>query len=188
MMARMKSREDGAVPTERDAGASPQMNLPWVESPFFEREIALREKSLSREQIGLARRFHEQGYVALEQIVPDELCGRVRQQLERLFDEDEEVVRHLRVQDAWKRGADAVLELATFDPVCEMLSLLYGKRPIPFQTLGFKWGTQQGGHSDSIHFSSLPARYMGCARGHRSRERTPLLLPRFAHSPRSHRV
>jgi hypothetical protein len=148
------------VSSKCNTGDFPQMNLPWVESPFFEREVALRERSLSREQIRLARQFHEQGYVALEQIVPDELCNRVQEQLERAFDEDEEVVRHRRVQDAWKRGADAVLELATFDPVCENLSLLYGRRPIPFQTLGFKWGTQQGGHSDSIHFSSLPARYM----------------------------
>ena len=115
---------------------------------------------MSQEDMGLARQYHDQGYVALQQIVPHELCDRVRNQLAQMFDEDDEVVRHRRVQDAWKREADAVLAVATLEPVRTMLSLLYGRRPIPFQTLGFKWGTQQGGHSDSIHFSSLPARYM----------------------------
>jgi hypothetical protein len=156
----MRSREDGAESAEHHAATSPRMNLPWVESPFFEREIALREDSMPKEVLGLAKQYHEQGYVALEQLVPHEICDRVRLQLEQVFDEDDMVVQHRRAQDAWKRGADAVLELATLAPVCEMLSMLYERKPIPFQTLGFKWGTQQGGHSDSIHFSSLPARYM----------------------------
>jgi hypothetical protein len=115
---------------------------------------------MPKEVLDLAKQYHEQGYVALEQLVPHEVCDRVRLQLEEVFDEDDLVVQHRRVQDAWNRGADAVLELATLAPVCEMLSMLYERKPIPFQTLGFKWGTQQGGHSDSIHFSSLPARYM----------------------------
>ncbi len=38
--------------------------------------------------------------------------------------------------------------------------MLYGRRPIPFQTLDFKLGTQQALHSDAIHFTCLPARYM----------------------------
>jgi len=136
------------------------MNMPWVESPFFDHELALRQASMTQAQIALAEQYHQQGYVALEQIVPHELCDGVREQLEPLFDEDEEIVRNRRVQDAWKGGADAVLRLATLEPVCDVLSLLYARRPIPFQTLGFKWGTQQGGHSDAIHFSSYPARYM----------------------------
>ncbi|MGH9096814.1 MAG: phytanoyl-CoA dioxygenase family protein, partial [Acidimicrobiales bacterium] len=45
-------------------------------------------------------------------------------------------------------------------PIQDLLGLLYGRRPIPFQTLDFKWGTQQPGHSDSLHFSCLPARFM----------------------------
>ena len=41
-----------------------------------------------------------------------------------------------------------------------MLRLLYGREPIPFQTLNFLPGTEQGLHSDAMHFSSIPSRFM----------------------------
>jgi 8-oxo-dGTP pyrophosphatase MutT (NUDIX family) len=74
--------------------------------------------------------------------------------------EEPEVIQLRRVQDAWNQGAPSVRELATFAPIQELLGLLYGRKPIPFQTLDFKWGSQQPGHSDSLHFSCLPARFM----------------------------
>jgi hypothetical protein len=44
--------------------------------------------------------------------------------------------------------------------VLATLRFLYGREPIPFQTLNFLPGTQQPPHSDQIHFSSLPSRFM----------------------------
>ena len=38
--------------------------------------------------------------------------------------------------------------------------MLYDRRPIPFQTLNFRLGTEQALHSDAIHFTCLPARFM----------------------------
>jgi hypothetical protein len=63
--------------------------------------------------------------------------------------------------------------------------MLYDRVPIPFQTLNFKFGTQQRAHSDSIHFSSLPARYM-CGVWVALEETTANNGPLFYY-PRSHR-
>ena len=41
-----------------------------------------------------------------------------------------------------------------------ILEVLYGRPAVPFQTLNFSVGSQQRAHSDTIHFSSLPAKYM----------------------------
>ncbi len=41
-----------------------------------------------------------------------------------------------------------------------MLRILYERRPIPFQTLTFRFGSQQRAHTDFIHFNSFPARFM----------------------------
>ena len=41
-----------------------------------------------------------------------------------------------------------------------MLEELYGREPLPFQTLNFKLGTQQAAHSDALHFNSMPAGFM----------------------------
>jgi Phytanoyl-CoA dioxygenase (PhyH) len=136
----------------------PTMNLPWVESPFFSRELARRTDRLTVRQREMAARFHEDGYVVLEQVVPHALCDEVRAEMEVLYDTGEGDGG--RIPDAWKLGAHSTRELATLPAVQDTLSLLYERRPIPFQTLDFKHGTQQMGHSDSIHFSSFPARFM----------------------------
>ena len=135
------------------------MNVPWVESPFFQREMATRAPLLTTEQQELARLFHDQGFVTVSQAVPVELCDRVLQQVEPLF-HDQTAISKRRVKNAWRKGADTVRELAVYAPVQELLHMLYERRPIPFQTINFKWGTEQRGHSDSVHFSCLPARFM----------------------------
>ena len=64
-----------------------------------------------------------------------------------------------RVQDAWRTSA-SVLALATAPRVLSILRELYGRRPLPFQTLNFPIGTQQRAHSDTIHFDSIPGGLM----------------------------
>ena len=137
----------------------PNLNLPWVESAFFARELAARADGLTPDQRRVATDFHDQGYVAIERLIPHRLCDAIVAEVDPMFD-DPEAIHWRRVQDAWAAGASAVRELATLPAVQDLLRLLYERRPIPFQTLDFKWGTQQQGHSDSIHFSCLPARYM----------------------------
>mgnify|MGYP005989626159 CR=1 FL=1 len=60
-----------------------------------------------------------------------------------------------RVQDAWPLLAN-VREIALFPPMLDLLESLYGDSPRPFQTLNFKYGTEQAIHSDTIHFNSEP--------------------------------
>lgn len=64
-----------------------------------------------------------------------------------------------RIQDAW-RMIPAVKEIATAPRVLELLRQLYGRKPLPFQTLNFKVGSEQRTHSDTVHFNSSPAGYM----------------------------
>ncbi len=91
------------------------MLTPWVESPFFARELAARSTHLTPQQIALATEYHDQGYVALEQLVPHELCDRIKAEIEPMFDEPY-ALEHRRVPDAWQRGAASVLELASPPP------------------------------------------------------------------------
>jgi hypothetical protein len=64
-----------------------------------------------------------------------------------------------RIQDAWMDNED-VRAIAANQTVLDLLGKLYGRRAFPFQTLNFPVGTQQAAHSDSVHFSSLPERFM----------------------------
>lgn len=64
-----------------------------------------------------------------------------------------------RIQDGWL-SVPEIGRLAVHAPVLELLSQLYGRRAIPFQTLNFEVGTQQKPHSDTYHFDSTPERFM----------------------------
>jgi len=64
-----------------------------------------------------------------------------------------------RIHNGWARNI-SVRKLATDQRILTILKRLYGREPIPFQTLNFKFGTQQRTHSDTFHFNSAPERFM----------------------------
>lgn len=101
--------------------------------------------------------FDASGMVVLRSAVEPELCARVRGSVSGW-------ARHHprygeKLQDAWLRHR-AVRELACHPRIMTGLAALYGRRPIPFQTLNFARGTEQPLHADSIHFDSVPAGWM----------------------------
>jgi hypothetical protein len=106
------------------------------------------------------RRFAEalqsEGLARIE-LGPDvlPLCEQAARDVEPLFAAPE--VR--RVQDAWRRS-DAVRALATLPGVLSDVG--GGVRPpaVPVQTLNFQRGSEQGAHSDAMHFHSAPAGFM----------------------------
>jgi len=136
-------------------------NTPWVESPFFE-ELLL-SRNLTEEQAKLAREYHENGFVVISGMLPQSLIDRVRDDAEKkAFDPNFPLTTQrdsIRVQDFWL-ASEAARELACYPGVLDTLALLYGRPAIPFQTLNFSKGSQQKAHSDTIHFSSLPAKFM----------------------------
>lgn len=129
-------------------------NIPWTESPFFEHLLA---KSAYPEEIkSKIRFFSDHGYLIVNPAISgfDQIAERILSGL------SEEQRKHgSRVQDAW-RYLPEVRRLATYPTILEWLNILYQRTPIPFQTLNFCRGTEQATHSDLIHFSCAPARFM----------------------------
>jgi ectoine hydroxylase-related dioxygenase (phytanoyl-CoA dioxygenase family) len=136
--------------------------LPWIESPFFESE--LRTAALSEEYKAFVKKFAEQCYIIFDPQIQEETINEAVKSLEVQFDINHEKYKgnhhdmH-RIQDAWIFN-EHVKKIATAPRVLDRLQLLYRRRPIPFQTLNFDVGTQQKTHSDMIHFSSIPERFM----------------------------
>jgi ectoine hydroxylase-related dioxygenase (phytanoyl-CoA dioxygenase family) len=118
---------------------------------------------VSREQ---KEAFERNGYLVLDDsgcsesvldaIVAD-LEGRFEGEYRR--EQDGVYYSHHRIMDAW-RISDNVKALALSPKIHTLLEELYGRKPRPFHTLNFRWGTQQPAHSDAIHFNSMPAGYM----------------------------
>ena len=137
------------------------MNLPWVESPFFQQILAT--KKLNAAEAALAKEYNEQGYVVIKNVFSEELIDQIIQDMqEKGFNSDypiETFRNDIRIQDLWEKS-EPVKQMAAHPEIIKTLEMLYDREVIPFQTLNFKVGSQQKAHSDTMHFSSLPARYM----------------------------
>jgi len=138
--------------------------VPLVESPFFE-EIAAAS-GFDTETARIARDLNKNGFAVLR--FPDEefdlRADRIKQNLASHFDFAAWRAQGwkdsgLRVQDAWTFDPD-VHALAVNPRVIKILSEIFGRKAWPFQTLNFPVGSQQPYHSDSVHFSSIPERFM----------------------------
>lgn len=106
--------------------------------------------------------FEEEGYLVFDPEIPSELLDQVVEDLAEQYDQPlngDGVLPPCRIQDAWKCST-AAHEVAVWPRILGALKELYGRQPRPFQTLNFPTGTLQPIHSDSIHFSSIPAGLM----------------------------
>jgi len=135
--------------------------VPLIESPFF-RSIFTPE-AFSASEIAIAKDLSEKGYAVIDFPDPD---------LALRADAIKHALHHryawaqwkadsadMRVQDAWKFD-DNVRAICTNQVIIDLLTRLYGRQAWPFQSLSFPVGTQQHFHTDAVHFSSVPERFM----------------------------
>jgi phytanoyl-CoA dioxygenase PhyH len=112
--------------------------------------------------------FGRDGYLVVETIgLQDSTLDGVVSDLESVYAKDPKSNRevdgvayaHRRIKDAWRISEN--VKALTLEPnLLELLEAIYGRRPLPFQTLNFRVGSQQKAHADAIHFNSQPAGFM----------------------------
>jgi ectoine hydroxylase-related dioxygenase (phytanoyl-CoA dioxygenase family) len=110
-------------------------------------------------------RFEREGYLVIDSVdVPEGTLDSIVAELAHLYggqmrNEGGVVYFRNRIMDAWKIN-EHVKALALAPNVLAILEQLYGRRPLPFQTINFRTGTQQATHSDAMHFNSMPPGFM----------------------------
>ena len=109
--------------------------------------------------------YERDGYLILDSV------GRQPATLDAIVDDLEELYGDIReeggvmyakrrIRDAWRISPN-VKALALAPDALQMLEAFYERKPIPFQTLNFRVGSQQAPHSDTLHFNTMPSGYMG---------------------------
>ncbi|MDX1492102.1 MAG: phytanoyl-CoA dioxygenase family protein [Pseudohongiellaceae bacterium] len=129
--------------------------------------------------------FARNGYLIIKNPFGDELIDELAEWTRKSFWDENGILKDLRTQDEWLK-VPAVKKLATHPTIMAKVEELYGRKPIPFQTLNFPVGTQQNTHSDTIHFHSFPQRWM-CGVWVAFEDITPLNGP-LHYYPGSHRL
>lgn len=138
--------------------------VPRIESPIFTQDSLT---DLTAAEQAIARDLNTHGFAVFDFPDPeiDARIERIQTNLGPRFDipfsnpAADKTRGERRVQDAWQFDDD-VRAIASNRRVLDLLGKLYGRAAFPFQTLNFPVGTQQAVHSDSVHFSSLPERFM----------------------------
>jgi hypothetical protein len=137
--------------------------VPLIESPLFKAQ--LDAMGLTENERDIALRLNRDGYAVIDFPDPqiDERIDRIKQRLTPHFvdpaSSNTRKIRERRIQDAWRFDPD-VKAIAANEAILALLKKLYGRPAFPFQTLNFPVGTQQALHTDAVHFSSVPERFM----------------------------
>ncbi len=105
--------------------------------------------------------FHQRGVLTIDFGFDSDLLDQIVAKVDPLYDDSyrENPLVPTRVQDAWKK-VDEIRRLAVDERVLVALEQLLKRKALPFQTLNFPIGTSQYAHSDTIHFSTMPAGFM----------------------------
>ena len=141
------------------------LKLPWVESPFFSELI--NNNNFSNYEKSLAKDFNKKGYVVIDLELKDDFIEKLIIDLQKHQKSDFVKTNSSffsyndspRIVEAWKYSKN-VLKLARHPKILNFLNFLYKKKPLPFSTINFIKGTEQPLHSDYIHFSSIPEKYL----------------------------
>ncbi|MFT4250982.1 MAG: phytanoyl-CoA dioxygenase, partial [Caulobacter sp.] len=113
------------------------MSAPWIETDDLEERLARADAPEAHK--AFARDLARDGLAVID--LGDallDLCDRI----------DAETAHHFeagakRVHDAWRR-CPAIRQVATHPEILACLTLAYGRKPFPFQSLNFHRGSQQG--------------------------------------------
>lgn len=144
---------------------NPLPGVPAIESPFFSR--IFDDNSVDPETRRVAVELNTKGFAVID--FPDTdfnaVADAIKRSLHHKYDwsfwysTGYDNAIGLRIQDAWNDDEN-VKRIAQNRHIIDLLTKLYGVQAWPFQTLNFPVGTQQHFHTDSIHFSSVPERFM----------------------------
>jgi hypothetical protein len=137
----------------------PCPNIPLCDLPEPLLTRALTARGLGAAEEALVRQYARDGYLRIDPGIDPATLDAAEAALRAELLDPAGRVRASRVRDAWRR-IDAVRAIAAAEPVMRLLRLLYGREPVPFQTLDFPVGTEQKVHSDTIHFHSFPAGFL----------------------------
>ena len=121
------------------------------------------EKKFSKE----LKKIHEDGFVILDLDQPYGIYQTINKKIDaKIFEGSPKLNpkyyhynENPRVIEAW-RDIKEIVDLARDKDVLDFLECLYKRRPIPFSTINFIKSSEQPLHSDYMHFSSKPERYL----------------------------
>lgn len=137
-------------------------DIPWLDKNISDEEI--KNKPGYADLSGVIQqeilKWKKNGFMIIPKFFSDDRIDELERSIEGCLNEKElRAYKTSRIQDLWSKNAQ-VDGLFRSPELLKLLSFIFGKEVIPFQTINFYKGTQQAAHSDSIHFTTEPFGYL----------------------------
>ncbi len=141
--------------------------LPWLDRPdaLPAIEARVRAGSLSAGDAVWLRKWVRDGYVAFDDVLPDDLVTAINGDTDRIVAEFGHLPRGELIpkfQNLFVHSA-ATRRAMRLPVILDKLRLLIGREPVPYQTLNLPQSSQQGAHSDAILMTTRPHGFMTAA-------------------------
>lgn len=136
----------------------------WLDAPDVESRIDAQVASgdITAREAEQLRAFKRDGFVILDEQLPDDLVNRANADLDRAIAEGWQGYRYgdsTRLEQMHVHFP-AVREVWLYRPVHRFLSLVFGVPSNPCQSLVYVFGSQQDAHQDTVHLTPFPAGLM----------------------------
>ena len=138
-----------------------------IELPWFETNEIFKLGQVPAKFKDAAKSLHHKGYCVLDTEVDECLIDAVNEGIYEHLKKDNPKLNpdfyHYnsspRIIEGWKH-IPSIVSLSNNKTVLDFLEIMYERTPLPFSTINFLRGSEQPLHSDYMHFSSKPERYL----------------------------
>ncbi len=139
------------------------VNIPWMDKPGIT-ESAIRQHpqfaSFSPVIQQQLLQWPKNGFMIIPGLMLNE-ANAINQEIENLQQAGKVQFNFTgrKIMDAWQHSP-AIRQAFHHPTILAVLQFVFGKEPIPFQTINFVYGSEQKPHSDSIHMTTEPLGYL----------------------------
>jgi ectoine hydroxylase-related dioxygenase (phytanoyl-CoA dioxygenase family) len=101
-------------------------------------------------ELTLKDKFTRDGYVTFDAQIEEQWLDAAREITEAAFDPDKRMYDLVHIYNSVK-------QIALWPSIISAIEEVHDFSMQPWQTMNFKYGTEQPAHSDTIHFNTVPA-------------------------------
>jgi Phytanoyl-CoA dioxygenase (PhyH) len=138
--------------------------MAWVDRPDAPARVdaMLSAGEISEVEAGMLRRFLSDGFVIFDEPLPDVMIDCANEALDRAVEQkyqgyvygDSTRLEQMHVH------FPAIRDIWLYPPVHRFLSLVFGAKSQPCQSLVYVFGSQQDAHQDTVHLTPFPSGMM----------------------------
>lgn len=140
-------------------------SIPWFESDFATQ--ILEKLKINKKSKKEAKFFIDNGYIILKKVINNREIKAVLNDFNKIINTNEfkknpkyfHYNKSPRIVEGWKISEN-IKKICFNKKIFKFLKILYHRQPLPVSTINFIQGTEQPLHSDSIHFGSVPERFL----------------------------